>query len=76
MTFDWREHDDDTVEYHFNPRLTIPDAMALLKGMPALAEAAWGRPSACRRRRRCLKPWASAALPAARGRERSQAEGS
>ena len=40
MTFDWREHDDDTVEYHFNPRLTIPDAMELLKGMPALAEAA------------------------------------
>ena len=40
MTFDWREQDDDTVEYHFNPRLTIPDAMELLKGMPALAEAA------------------------------------
>ena len=40
MTFDWREHDDDTVEYHFNPRLTIPDAMELLKGMPALAKAA------------------------------------
>ena len=38
MTFDWREHDDDTVEYHFNPRLTIPDAIELLKGMPALAE--------------------------------------
>ena len=24
MTFDWREYDDDTIEYHFNPRLTIP----------------------------------------------------
>ena len=49
MTFDWREHDDDTVEYHFNPRLTIPDAMELLRGMPALASGppGFGRRVGC-----------------------------
>ncbi len=40
MTFDWREHDDETIEHHFNPRLTIPDAMDLLQVMPRLAEEA------------------------------------
>ena len=40
MTFDWREEDDETIEYHFNPRLTVPDTMSLLQAMPARAAVA------------------------------------
>lgn len=40
MTFDWRTHDDEIIEDHFNPRRTIPDAMELLSDMPLLAQKA------------------------------------
>ncbi len=40
MTFNWRDQDNETVEYHFNPRLSIPNAMDLLTGLPARSEAA------------------------------------
>ena len=40
MAFNWRNHDDETIEYHFNPRLTIPDAMDLLQAMPDIAASA------------------------------------
>ena len=31
MSFNWRERDDETVEYHFNPRLSVPDILELLQ---------------------------------------------
>jgi len=40
MSFDWRNEDDQTIEYHFNPRLTVPDAMTLLQVLPERAAAA------------------------------------
>ena len=40
MTFNWRDHDDETIEYHFNPRLTIPDAIELIQAIPQFAALA------------------------------------
>ena len=40
MAFNWRDHDDQTIEHHFSPRLTIPDAMDFFEALPAMAEAA------------------------------------
>jgi arylformamidase len=40
MSFDWRSEDDETIEYHFNPRLTIPNAMDLIGELPGRAERA------------------------------------
>ena len=40
MNFDWRQLDDETIEYHFNPRLTIPNAMDLIGELPGRAERA------------------------------------
>jgi arylformamidase len=40
MSFDWRSEDDETIEYHFNPRLTIDNAMDLLGELPGRAERA------------------------------------
>ncbi|NQV54721.1 MAG: alpha/beta hydrolase [Rhodospirillales bacterium] len=38
--FDWRSADDAAIEHHFNPRLTIPNALELLGALPKRAAAA------------------------------------
>lgn len=40
MAFEWRDEDDETIEYHFNPRLTIPNVMDLLSPLPERSAAA------------------------------------
>ena len=40
MSFDWRSEDDDTIEWHFNPRLSIENAEALIAANGAKAAAA------------------------------------
>ena len=40
MAFNWREHDDETIEYHFNPRLSIPNAMDILQSIPTISASA------------------------------------
>jgi arylformamidase len=40
MSFDWRQEDDETIEYHFNPRITVANAMELLTGLPERAARA------------------------------------
>jgi arylformamidase len=40
MSFDWRSEDDETIEYHLNPRLTIANTMELLGELPGRAERA------------------------------------
>ena len=42
MSFDWRTHDADTLEHHFNPRMTLGQdaAMKLIASYTERAEAA------------------------------------
>lgn len=40
MTFDWRNEDDETIEYHLNPRITVPDTLEVLDAMAARGAAA------------------------------------
>ena len=40
MSFDWRSEDDETIEYHFNPRLTVANAAELMGALPGRAERA------------------------------------
>ena len=40
MTFDWRREPDDTIERHFNPRLTVDGAMELMAALPERAASA------------------------------------
>ncbi|MAF48249.1 MAG: alpha/beta hydrolase [Rhodospirillales bacterium] len=40
MNFDWRREDDETIEHHFNPRLTVSNAMELLTELPERAARA------------------------------------
>jgi arylformamidase len=40
MSFDWRSENDETIEYHFNPRLTVANAMDLLGELAGRAERA------------------------------------
>lgn len=40
MTFDWRNEDDETIEYHLNPRMTVPDTVEFLGAMAARSQLA------------------------------------
>ena len=40
MSFDWRSEDDETIEYHFTPRLTVANAAELMGALPGRAERA------------------------------------
>ena len=40
MKFDWRSETDETIEHHFNPRMTLPNVMELLADSSQRAAAA------------------------------------
>ena len=40
MKFDWRSETDETIEHHFNPRMTLPDVIELLADSSQRAAAA------------------------------------
>lgn len=40
MAFDWRSADDETIEYHLNPRITVDDTPGVLAAMSERSKAA------------------------------------